>query len=591
MTNIDNYRLGILDWVESYLGDDLSSIAKGNAFCQWCLENIFNLSSDEALDAREVSGGYDHGIDAFILMDEKVIVVQTKFENAHSLSEITKFHYDMDRIKEGKVRPSEASDNAHRVIADIQDSYESGWRVEYYYITNAEFTANEKSKIQDIAGYGVDFHIYDLQDIFQQLDRKQQDVPDTVNGKWFNLPLSNREILKFAGTTAVIVVSLGHMHDFVSQATDDLFASNVRQYLRGTKINRGIRNTILNNPDRFWLYNNGITIVCDDFLEEGFSLKIQTPQIVNGCQTAKSILDILSKKREQDRHAIPGHVLVRIIKGADETEKENITRYTNTQNAVRGRDFFSLEQFQKKLARSFKTLDYYYEIQRGSFAALKPSERDKYRGRPNLQYLVTNRFKGLIQAQEAIQAFAAAYRQIPAIAYGVPYELVPGGTWYDKVFDDDLPADAKLFLYPFLVRECARKNGYSRGSEGGWRAHSALYFVFAYFVIVMEFLKRLNYADALEVLPDKIPMEIWDKIFQNAEVNQRLLALTDEILERYFTDSKVDEAVGLDVRKFLKSHELLTRYKSVLLRLVPIVMQSARNRDIVEQLSSVLNSE
>ncbi|MHB8629916.1 MAG: hypothetical protein ACYDBJ_26655 [Aggregatilineales bacterium] len=126
MPNNDTYRQGILDWVESQTSEDATAVAKGDAFCQWCLENIFELPNDQAMDARDVSGAYDHGIDAFITGEEKVTVIQTKYETSHSWGEIAKFHYDMQRIREGKISPSDASDKAQRVIADIQDAYEMG---------------------------------------------------------------------------------------------------------------------------------------------------------------------------------------------------------------------------------------------------------------------------------------------------------------------------------------------------------------------------------------------------------------------------------------------------------------------------------
>jgi hypothetical protein len=96
----------------------------------------------------------------------------------------------------------------------------------------------------------------------------------------------------------------------VEAGDKDLFASNVRNYLRKTKINKEIVNTIKESPADFWLYNNGITIVCDDFEEKNYELRLQTPQIVNGCQTARSIWDVFSKKTKDSRDSIRGHVLV-----------------------------------------------------------------------------------------------------------------------------------------------------------------------------------------------------------------------------------------------------------------------------------------
>ena len=83
------------------------------------------------------------------------------------------------------------------------------------------------------------------------------------------------------------------------------------------------------------------------------------PYIVNGCQTTKTIWQVLDSKlnaggtgndsvdatwREQvDR----GGVIVKIVR-SDEAEITNITRYTNSQNSVREQDFIALNSgFQK----------------------------------------------------------------------------------------------------------------------------------------------------------------------------------------------------------------------------------------------------
>ncbi|MHB8626781.1 MAG: AIPR family protein [Aggregatilineales bacterium] len=588
--NIETYRQNLLDSVELEVGADASPTAKGNAFCRWCLENVFDQSSDQALDAMDVSGAFDHGIDAFVKDDEQILVIQSKYESAHNWSEIAKFHYDMERIRQGKVQSNELNERVEPFIAEIQDAYVKAWKVTFYYLTSKPFTPTEKSKLQRLDGNETDFVFYDIERIAQKLENKLQEIPDVVRNKFFTLKLASREILKFADKTAVIAVSLADMRDFVSQGGNELFASNVRQYLRGTKINTGIRKTIQERPEKFWLYNNGITIVCDDFEEVNFSLKIKTPQIVNGCQTAKSIDDILSKKREEDRRSLPGHVLVRIIKGANDEEKENITRYTNLQNAVRGKDFFSLYEFHKKLQKRLKLFGYYYEIQRGAFTSLKPSDKNKYGGTPGFSYLVRDRFNNVVPALEAIQAFAAGFKALPGIAMARPNELTPTGPYYDTIFNDDLEPEPKLFLYPYLIREWARNNGYSRGG-GGWHAYSAWFFVHAYYVLALQILKQKGFIDPLEESPENIPIPTWDKIFYSQRLNTMLLIAADDMLERYFSDSKVDETVGQDVRKFLRSQDQLDKYRPILVRYADTLASSSRNRKLVEEFATVLNSD
>ena len=41
-------------------------------------------------------------------------------------------------------------------------------------------------------------------------------------------------------------------------------SGNVRGFLGSTEINRGMEATLTREPEYFWYYNNGVTIVCDD---------------------------------------------------------------------------------------------------------------------------------------------------------------------------------------------------------------------------------------------------------------------------------------------------------------------------------------
>ena len=72
-----------------------------------------------------------------------------------------------------------------------------------------------------------------------------------------------------------------------------IFARNVRGYLGSTKINKNIEKTLADEPENFWYYNNGITIVCDQaehVTRKGRNfLKVENPQIINGQQTTRTL--------------------------------------------------------------------------------------------------------------------------------------------------------------------------------------------------------------------------------------------------------------------------------------------------------------
>jgi hypothetical protein len=143
-----------------------------------------------------------------------------------------------------------------------------------------------------------------------------------------------------------------------------LFARNVRGFLGNTEINASIQDTLEDEPDNFWYYNNGVTIVCDEARQVGEHgrdvFRIKHPQVINGQQTTKVLAG----------HGRAGSsLLVRVIRiprkpGLD-TEKfdamvNNVVRATNWQNKISRLDLMSNDSKQVYLERELKRLNYQY---------------------------------------------------------------------------------------------------------------------------------------------------------------------------------------------------------------------------------------
>lgn len=108
-------------------------------------------------------------------------------------------------------------------------------------------------------------------------------------------------------------------------------------------------------------------------------LNLTTPQIVNGCQTANTILkEFIGLKDNEKQNNLQGTILIKVIKDKNEKKKDQITQYTNRQNAVSGKDFFALDKFQRNLVLEFEKLGYFYEIQNKSSFAKSPKDMVKY---------------------------------------------------------------------------------------------------------------------------------------------------------------------------------------------------------------------
>ena len=164
-----------------------------------------------------------------------------------------------------------------------------------------------------------------------------------------------------------------------------LLEKNVRVFL-GTsrKINAGIQKTILNEPEMFFAYNNGITATAENITTQVTKggrviTSLKNLQIVNGGQTTSSIhyafkknLDISKIKVQMKLSVIEKQELI------DEIIPE-ISRCANTQNKVDSADFSSNHKFHttiEKISRrrsykpqgqSYTNTKWFYERTRGSY--------------------------------------------------------------------------------------------------------------------------------------------------------------------------------------------------------------------------------
>lgn len=141
-----------------------------------------------------------------------------------------------------------------------------------------------------------------------------------------------------------------------------LFNDNVRDYQGANSVNLEIEDTIREDPAKFILLNNGITIVCDEFIPSNRRITLKNPQIVNGCQTSHVLF--YAKEKGLDVNKIP--LSIKVISTKDIEVTNQIVRGTNRQNIVYDEAFETTKKFHKDLEEFFNaiTVDYekiYYE--------------------------------------------------------------------------------------------------------------------------------------------------------------------------------------------------------------------------------------
>lgn len=184
-----------------------------------------------------------------------------------------------------------------------------------------------------------------------------------------------------------------------------LLEGNVRSFLqvRG-KVNKGIRYTILNEPEMFFAYNNGIAATAYDIKVNSFDgipyiTEISSLQIVNGGQTTASLATALVKDKKDNsvenisRIYIPMKLSIVLPEKADKLIS-NIARYANSQNKVSDADLWSnhpyhirIEEFSRRIiapatnGRQYGTY-WYYERANGQYAQetykSAPKEKERF---------------------------------------------------------------------------------------------------------------------------------------------------------------------------------------------------------------------
>lgn len=194
-----------------------------------------------------------------------------------------------------------------------------------------------------------------------------------------------------------------------------LLEQNVRSFLqvRGN-VNKGIRATIMNDPEMFFAYNNGITATARDVetaeTANGAVINsLKDLQIVNGGQTTASLFHTNRKDKASLENIFVQMKLSVIDEEKSEEVVPRISEYANTQNKVNAADFFSnhpfhvrMEGFSRRLwapaqQGAQRETKWFYERARGQYAdaqsKLTPSDQKRFQAEyPKLQMFTKTDF-------------------------------------------------------------------------------------------------------------------------------------------------------------------------------------------------------
>lgn len=334
----------------------------------------------------------DYGIDAvFIDTDSKIIKLfsfkyREKFEagtlrGVDELKNCTPFLLYLDlnegeRFRDDFFQKSDDNETKRAILEVIEHTRDS-----YDYTYELVLVSNDCKKLDrssvdyssfNIAYPWLNIKEFNLEDLSQELAIK----PESNNSF---VILNRKELLQhdmdgyttansYVGKVRIIDLIKMTSLDYKLRIKDDIADSelikvqkidnnilfdNVRGFLGETPFNEKILDTLLYEPEKFFLYNNGITITADDIIvkpvkmDECYKVELVNYQIVNGGQTLRTIYKFIDEYPDKVNNLAKSSVLIRFFKtGLEDGLINKVAEYTNSQNAINGRDLRSVDDIQ-----------------------------------------------------------------------------------------------------------------------------------------------------------------------------------------------------------------------------------------------------
>ena len=248
-----------------------------------------------------------------------------------------------------------------------------------------------------IEGAEISFTVWDIDRLYRCVTsgKMRETIEIDFQEKFgFTIPcIENTTSSKYSVYLAIVNGDL--LASLYNEFRDRLLEKNVRSFLQVKgNVNKGIRDTLRNEPDMFLAYNNGISVTAESVEilrdENGKpSIKrIRDMQIVNGGQTTASIFNAkYDRKASIDLAEVFVQVKISVIHSVDDMDEivPRISTFANTQNKIQVADFSANDPFHRRLEELSRTIwtpscngmkprNWFYERARGQYADMLTRE-------------------------------------------------------------------------------------------------------------------------------------------------------------------------------------------------------------------------
>ena len=248
-----------------------------------------------------------------------------------------------------------------------------------------------------IAGVEISFSVWDIDRLYRfTTSGKMRETIEIDFNESFGLTIPCIENTTSEKYSVYLAIMSGELLSALyEQYGPRLLERNVRSFLQVKgAVNKGIRDTLKNEPEMFLAYNNGISVTAEsveivrDQNGKPSIKKIRDMQIVNGGQTTASIFNA---KKDKKINADLSRVFVQMklsVIGSSENMDEivpKISAYANTQNKIQVADFSANDPYHRKIEElsrviwapaqsGEKSKNWFYERARGQYSDMLSKE-------------------------------------------------------------------------------------------------------------------------------------------------------------------------------------------------------------------------
>lgn len=347
------------------------------AIAAFVLHEDAGASIDEAV-AASIDGGLDHGIDSvFVAPDQTIWLVQSKYKDSGTgepeLGDVSKFRDGVTDLLQGR-----------------WERFNNALQSRQAAITNA--LNSGVCRIKVVLAYSGTAVSDDRRDIFADLERAFNGTnPGFLRCHAYGLATlhdlhlngisaqsieAEVELRDFGHTQEPYRAFYGRMEakrlaELWAAHKDHLVDRNIRRFKGTTTVNTGLSETLQQEAQHFFYFNNGVTFLCDAIQEQHprdphrqtGRFRVRGLSIINGAQTVGAI----ARQPLAHYDANPAVVMATFVclENAPDGFGDRVTQSRNRQNAVDLEDFAALDERQTMWQQTLQMAGMTYLVRQG----------------------------------------------------------------------------------------------------------------------------------------------------------------------------------------------------------------------------------